>query len=209
MFHKEMNQNVYFCIDLFEIETLEERWANSIEIFLNKKVSNQFENLKCSECFKSNEESSSVVCKLILFDIGLYAKSIKIAKSEDKNPKGAIQGMSSTLNNQSFMLFTNSQANKNCLFYTQNDSDYFNLNQQLLTKSPMCKSTLEKSQYLRLNSILDALENVGYYGFITFRASVQRVGLVKANDVFVPSAITQKTQTQAFTQITQNSHYLK
>ncbi len=84
-----------------------------------------------------------------------------------------------------FLDLTSSQANY--LFYTQTDADYYNLpNKNSLSDSV--------SQQIKINSILDALENIGYYGFVTFRATVQRIGLIKWSS---SSCATQtKTQTQ-------------
>ncbi len=56
------------------------------------------------------------------------------------------------------------------------------------------------SQYMRVNSILDALENIGYYGFVTFVATVQRVGAVQ----WCQQAIVATQQKQS-----QNSFQLK
>lgn len=73
------------------------------------------------------------------------------------------------------------QSQKNC-FFTQSASDFFTQNIQ------------SNTQYLKMNSILDALENVGYYGFTNFRATVQRIGLVKNYNISFYHS--QRTQTQ-------------
>lgn len=72
-------------------------------------------------------------------------------------------------------------SQKNC-FITQSASDFLTQNIQTNT------------QFLQMNSILDALENIGYYGFTNFRATVQRIGLVKNNNISLYHS--QRTQTQ-------------
>ena len=51
---------------------------------------------------------------------------------------------------------------------------------------------------MKLNSILDALENTGYYGFVSFIGTVQRVGLLKwFYNSQTSFSMTQKSQTQS------------
>ena len=91
-------------------------------------------------------------------------------------------------------------STQNYLFFTQTDVDYYNLN--INPHTNQIGST--NSQYMKVNSILDALENTGYYGFVTFIGTVQRIGLLKW---FLSSqasfGLTQKTQTQS----TQSDHF--
>lgn len=73
--------------------------------------------------------------------------------------------------------------NQKNTFYTQTVSEF-------LTQT----SSSINTQYLRTNSILDALENIGYYGFANFKATVQRIGLVKNQSILLYHS--QRTQTQ-------------
>jgi len=57
------------------------------------------------------------------------------------------------------------------LFVTQAEVGY-------LEETEM-RCDVANSQYMRANSILDALENIGYYGYVTFIGIVQRVGVVQ------------------------------
>jgi hypothetical protein len=61
---------------------------------------------------------------------------------------------------------------QNNLFYTQNDAQYYVRNQSLTTQT-------NHSQFTRMNSILDSLQYIGYYGYATFIATVQRIGQFK------------------------------
>ena len=66
----------------------------------------------------------------------------------------------------------------------------------------------DKSQYAKLNSILDALEHTGYYGFVTFIACVQTENV---NAGCISNGLpTQKTQINAPTQFkTQSTQGLR
>jgi hypothetical protein len=81
-------------------------------------------------------------------------------------------------------------ASQNYLFFTQTDVNYFNQGSE---------ATLT-SQQQRENSILDALEHVGYYGFVTFRATVQRIGFMRYSFDVQSSSLTQKISSQYSTQ---------
>ena len=66
------------------------------------------------------------------------------------------------------------------LFFTQTDAGYYAKSQ-----------ANTDSQYLQANSLLDALENIGYYGFVTFIATVQRIGSMRAVQASAASYNTQ------------------
>lgn len=69
---------------------------------------------------------------------------------------------------------------------------------------------ISSTQYMNVNSILDALENVGYYGFVTFKATVQRVGLNKSPTQYsqMPVVSSFQTQTSGSSQESQFRHHV-
>lgn len=179
MFSVKHNRYIYFGANLFEIipfsQPLSSLFSSYQNIMLNKTLVCNLINLECNGC----SSQSSQICKLNFFEIKTFTNylknSIKISRDH--------LSQSSHTNNSVSMP-------RNSIF-TQTDADYYNEN-----TSQQINPT--NSQYMKLNSILDALENTGYYGFVSFIGTVQRVGLLKwfynSQSSF---SMTQKTQIQS------------
>lgn len=170
---KDSNISIYFCTDLIEVIAIENDMIKDTPIVEDHKVLVKLSDFKCSEC--KNEDH--IECKMNLFDVKNYMIDLKRSIGKER------------LNSNRFLLTEhNKQATahhhntQNYLFVTQTDADYY-VNQ----------TNDVDTQYMRVNSILDALENIGYYGFITFKATVQRIGIVK-NHTFGSTANSTATQ---------------
>lgn len=166
----------------FSADLIEVTELNSnIKPTISRSKQHSIHDLTCPQCLNSSDS-----CNLVLFDPNLFMRSMSTLVNHRTT-------------NSSFTVFSNSQAHSNYMFHTQNDADYYNRVNQ---------PTEARSQYIALNSILDALDHVGYYGFVTFRACVQRVSSpIDSSSNFSSSGLTQKTNTQITqrtTQFTQN-----
>lgn len=188
MYLRNFNKNVYFCTSLIEIApitTIDEQITKSFisAVSLESKLLCSFKDINCPRCIRFNLESqlqNTHECDLNLFEIGQYLKAVKISKRNDHKAEGEAEKTKSSQTN----------ASQNYLFFTQTDVNYFQ-------QGP--EATLN-SQQQRDNSILDALENAGYYGFVTFRATVQRIGFMRYSFDVQSSSLTQKMPSQYSTQ---------
>lgn len=183
MFLKDFNQTVYFCTNLIELDSVQQNIQSFVNFRLETRTLCNLNNLECRNCDNLND------CKLSLFDIKIFIQSLK----KSNTPKTSNLNLATTQRAHMPLIQT-----QNCLFFTQTDSDYYVENRiQQITPSAT-------SQYMKINSILDALESIGYYGFVNFRAVVQRIGLLRWTQSNFYQ--TQKTQTQ-FTQSFHNFKY--
>lgn len=191
MFQKDCNQNIFFCADLIEVIELDDPMRFSTTI--SKHFVENYSNLKCPKCTEDACEN----CSADMFDSVQFLRSLKLAralqikqrvkKAIESNPLATARQVATAQHTASFVFSTNTQAS-GYMFYTQNDAEYFktqSANQHLI-------SIGDRSQYAKLNSILDALEHTGYYGFVTFVGCVQ---CDNVNDSTGSSATTQKSQT--------------
>lgn len=161
---KEYDKTIYFCTNLIEKIVLDESEDFLIpDLKLVDKMLFSFTNIKCLNC----NEQNSIQCNLNLFNIQMYITDLKKSIGKDRlNSKKKSLNKETDINNVQLV-----NSSQNYLFYTQNDSEYY-------VQPNEINSTVD-SQYMKINSILDALENIGYYGFVTFRATVQRIGIVR------------------------------
>lgn len=183
MFLKQFDRNVYFCTNLIEIVQLDEQdpdYVSKCEPF--KNTIRLLENIQCSACLYTSSVMNE--CQLTLFNLNAYNKSINQLRAKIELDIEGNMVKSGTYHHHH-------HQPSNYLFYTQNDADYYLTGDVNSTNA----QAVSKSQYFRLNSILDALENIGYYGFVTFQAVVQRMGVFN-NSENPNLPVTQKTQTQ-------------
>ncbi len=178
MFSEEHKKYIYFSTNLCEIVSISEPLSCLISGFqqfkLNKVLVCDLTNLECNEC----RNQSSQICKLNYFELKIFSSCLK-----NSNKTSHYQSSQSALNNIASMP-------RNSIF-TQTDVEYYNDNSIQQTNP-------SNSQYLKLNSILDALENTGYYGFVSFIGTVQRKGLLKwFYNSQTSFSMTQKSQTQS------------
>jgi hypothetical protein len=187
MYLKNFNKNVYFCTSLVEITPIntDDKQLKPIisDMRLESKMLCSFKDINCPRCIQYNLQSqlkNTHECDLNLFEIGQYLKVVQIGKRKFQKDEPVDGKAKSSPTNHS----------QNYLFFTQTDIGYFNQGSEgALT-----------SQHQRENSILDAFENVGYYGFVTFRATVQRIGFMRYSFDVQSSSLTQSLSTQFSTQ---------
>ncbi len=185
---KDTNHNVYFNINLIEIEANKFHKANHSSVYISN-----FTSLKCPQCIISPHESSK--CSLNLLNIKQFVQAIKLSNSTDSDKGDEAQSQLFSSNNQN-LLFTQTQNNLPTQALTQSRNVITANND-----SPLMTET----QYMNENSILHALANVGYSGFVSFKATVQRVGLMKWS--FTSFGAFNSQTTQARTQYSQNCQY--
>lgn len=150
---------IYFGTNFIELKTIEK--ANMPISFISSNITiASLKNLNCpSLC------NYSLNCHTNLFDIKKFLNSMN--QTFKKSDHGQTQILSSALKMQNRNLLL---SQNNYLFYTQTDNGYIknNLNNNNAitgTNNNQINSTLST----QIDSILDALENIGYYGFVTFR----------------------------------------
>ncbi len=212
IYMKQFEQGVYFSINLIEIENIDDL-KEPVNVY--HRILCEFRNLKCPECDKKLPESSltQANCNLNLFDVKSFLSILKSRNDFDRKMRLNINEIQKS--QSSF----ESSGNNNLLFFTQtqqkfntqivHDSVYYQDKFTQHNHQNKSKNNQQQlnSQYLSVNSILDALENVGYYGFVTFKATVQRIGLMKwFSNSYIQSSYFQTTQKQ-HTQLTQNLQY--
>lgn len=164
MFVGELNSDVYFCTSLIEIITSDSSVNQKYKNYtgqLAKKMKCEFTCLKCPQCIGSISQTND--CEMNLFDCKKYLVELKKSISIDRLRKSN----KLTENSGDQEVVASQSATQSYLFFTQNDADCYTRTQ---------KNNETESQYLRINSILDALENIGYYGYLTFIAVIQRIG---------------------------------
>ena len=187
MYLRNFNRNIYFCTSLVEIAPITthgEQISTFISrISLESKLLCSFKDINCPKCIRFNLQSqlrNTHECDLNLFEVGQYLKALKMGKRDNHKGEREEEKAKSSQTN----------ASQNYLFFTQTDVNYFN-------QAPEAALT---SQQQRDYSILDALENAGYYGFVTFRATVQRIGFMRYSFDVQSSSLTQKMSSQYSTQ---------
>lgn len=204
MLQKDCKRNVYFSTDM--IEVIELNWPPHLALTLSKQVVECYENLKCSECDGVAGEMTTETCRADMFDSARFLRSIKLTralqikqrlrKAIENNPASSSSRPSGTITTT---MFPNTQSS---LFYTQNDAEYFTVTQTHHQHHHNHQAAMnvigDKSQYVKLNSILDALEHTGYYGFVTFIGCVQCASLnalssSSSSTVTLAGQATQKT----------------
>ena len=152
MFLNELKINVYFCTNLVELVKINPN--SNLQMFFDwshsKDLILNFSNLRCPDCTVYDHATINK-CKKVLFDSNKYLISIKTKK-----------------NDQNLRVFNKNLPSQSYIFFTQTDLD--------LKNGP--NNLVGESQYLKINSILDALENIGYHGFASFRATCQRIGKI-------------------------------
>lgn len=183
MFQKCSNRVVYFSTDIIELVELDNTFGSMYQIEFSKDIITNYELLVNENNMPSND------CHL-MFDGKYFSKALKLSRALQNRQRARKLDMKRPKQNAdpSFTIFSNTQAN-NYIFYTQNDGNYFT---QAHHSANKIDPLFERSQYMRLNSILDALEQTGYYGFVTFVACVQCVKLNGSLSLFLSE--TQKTQ---------------
>jgi hypothetical protein len=153
----------------------------------------EFSNLECKSCQQNStlltrsqrtHEMSQCACELILFDSSKYTMRLKRSNLDASSCKATTHQHATA----------NAVCSQNNLFFTQLDSDFY--------FSPYVKNaddqTTSVSQLIKLDSILDSLENIGYYGYATFRGVIQRCGFVDcANMSIYTTQRTTQTQSQS------------
>lgn len=169
---------IYFSANLFETISISSSSSSFFSSFnefkLNKTLVCNLSYLECNEC----RSQSSQLCKINYFELKAFSNCLKNSNKIHQNQL-----------NQS--LHNNMTSMPRNLIFTQTDADYYNEN----TSQQINPSN---SQFMKLNSILDALENTGYYGFVSFIGTVQRVGLLKwFYNSQTSFTMTQKSQTQS------------
>jgi hypothetical protein len=194
MLVKEFNRSVYFCTNLIEIIKRNPERVLNVDIL--RRFLKNYDHLACLQCHHQGPDDDGGDCTSLLFDVDVFKKAIKLTSRRQTGKFKLNNPMISGSGDQQ----QQQQHSLSYLFYTQNDADYY---QQAGTNATS-SSLLARSQYNRLNSILDAFENVGYYGFVTFRAVIQRTGCVRMDNIIFN--LTQKTQptTQATSQMFQS-----
>ncbi len=161
MILKDSKLTIYFdtnLIEMFPLDDESEKILSDICI-LNKEVF-ALSGLKCTRCNNEN----FIDCELKLLDIKRYLTDLKKTISKARLISKRYPVKETKLYNTSMAV----SSKQNYFFYAQTDSEYY-VHQNAINSSV-------DSQYMKINSILDALENIGYYGFVTFRATIQRIG---------------------------------
>ena len=159
---KEYQNDVYFCASLIEIVVSPET-TYRFDLKQAKKSVFDSNNLTCPECHY-NVISNHVECGLVLFDSAKFftilKKSIGLERLRKKNRLNLEQ---TNVANQRGVA-----ASQHYLFYTQTDAEYYSMSRNAISQN--------QTQFMNDNSIMDALENIGYYGFVSFKATIQRIG---------------------------------
>jgi hypothetical protein len=197
----EGKKDIYFGANLVE---LKETSFDQKEFFhkksdLTKIDLYEFGHLECKNCQNSSivlqsqkaHEINECGCEIILFDLSKYSLRLK------RSNLVAIASLKIATNYHE-SLSANAACSQSNLFSTQLDSDFYF---SPYFKGADCQTT-NISQLIKLDSILDSLENIGYYGYATFRGIIQRVGFVDWANMNIYT--TQRTQTQSF-----QSQYLR
>ena len=186
----EHNQSVYFNVNLIELENnefLKDKFRFSPTFSFN------FTQLKCPQCLSVNKQSQNSSCDLNLFSFKLFLDSIR-------NAIKATNAKHLSPSKHNFLL-SQSQYSNGTQSMSKNILQSNNSNQLLLSSY--------NTQYMNVNSILDALENVGYYGLVSFKATVQSIGLIKwSNNSCQSSSFYQATQKSQATQNFQFKHVI-
>ena len=160
MFVNDFNCDVYFCSSLIEIiilnSTINFKFKDYYGKF-DKKKTCEFNRLECPQCKDSTSQIND--CEMNLFDCQKYLLELKKSISIDRLRK------SNKLTKQ--LIGQDTVSTQSYPFFTQNDADISTTTQ---------KTNETESQYLRINSILDTLESIGYYGYLTFIGIIQRIG---------------------------------
>ena len=161
MILKDSKLIIYFCTNLIEMIPFDDESEQILsDICIVNKTVFALSGLKCPNCKNENFYD----CQSQLFDIKSYMTDLK--KTISKERLSTIRyPIKETKLPATQAAVSNTQ---NYLFYTQTDAEYY-VHQNAINSSV-------DSQYMKINSILDALETIGYYGFVTFRATVQRTG---------------------------------
>jgi hypothetical protein len=149
---------IYFGTNFIELKTIG-KMSMPLSFISSKITLANLKNLNCpSLCHYS------LNCQTNLFDIKKFMHSLN--QNSKRNDDGNTQILSSALKmNRNLLLSQN-----NYLFYTQTDNAYYNKhnnNNYAITGSNNHQINCSLSS--QVDSILDALENIGYYGFVTFR----------------------------------------
>lgn len=194
MLQKDCHQKVYFSADM--IEVIELNWPR-LTLTFSKHITECYENLKCPECGGNSELAGC--CRAEMFDSTRFLRAIKLAralqikhrlrKAMENNPSSSSKSMGTVMTSAATAaVFSNTQAS---VFFTQNDAEYFTVTQTHHNYHHHQNATDtvigDKSQYVKLNSILDALEHTGYYGFVTFIACVQSASLFSFSTPGLPT----------------------
>lgn len=141
---------IYFGANFIELKTIDK---NNIPLsFISSKITlANLNNLNCpSLC------GNSLNCQINLFDIKKFLGCFNQKKISSKHSSNDISSTSSKI------------TQNNYLFYTQTDNGYFNNNVTTTANNNIISSSANS----QVDSILDALENIGYYGFVTFRVNI-------------------------------------
>lgn len=169
----EQKQAVYFCTSLIEpIPDSDLTPADQLCIQYHhnfrfeKQIILYIPNIKCPEC----GDRPSIDCDLNLFDSQAYLLALKKSISLERLKKKRKTNQTAMIQSQGY----SAALSQNYLFFTQTDAGYYTEKKGIV---PVTSSNV--SQYLKVNSILDALENIGYYGFITFIGTIQRIGTLR------------------------------
>ena len=158
---KEYQNDVYFCASLIEIVMSSETSSHRFDLKQAKKSVFDSTNLTCPECHYMN---SHVECGLVLFDWGKFFTLLKKSIGLERLRKTNRHKLEQT-NNVATQAVV---ASQHYLFYTQTDAEYYSMSRNAISQN--------QTQFMKDNSIIDALENIGYYGFVTFKATIQRIG---------------------------------
>lgn len=208
MLEKNCNRYVYFNADMIEVNEML-NWPPQLIMTLSKHATECHSDLKCPECgFGSFAQDvidgGQIECQAELFDSVRFLRSMKLTRalqikqrlkkemennSSSRFKMGSIAAAAATTSSS---VFSNTQSS---VFFTQNDAEYFAVTQQMHHPINNSSAIVDKSQYAKLNSILDALEHTGYYGFVTFIGHVQCVMSVNAlSSMMMPTQQPQRSQ---------------
>lgn len=171
----EQKQAVFFCTSLIEpipdseLTPRDQLCVQSRHNFRFKKQTIlDMPNIECPQC----GDRPSIDCELSLFDSQAYLLALKKSISLERLKKKRKTNQTAMIQSQGY----SAALSQNYLFFTQTDAGYYT-EQKGIAPVPVTSSNV--SQYLKVNSILDALENIGYYGFITFIGTIQRIGTIR------------------------------
>lgn len=171
----EYRADIFFCTNLIEITQLSfDSIAMSIQFKIIKQKIYDTMNSTGERCLM-DPYGATAECDLSLFDSKTFLLELKKSISIDRLKRSGHNKKNQRVNELNGRLMVSQNCmrlTQNYLFFTQTDAAYYNNVEQRVSQRPQ----EVESQFMRVNSILDALENIGYYGFVTFIATVQRIG---------------------------------
>ena len=187
MFIKPLNKEVFFCTNLIEMFLSQEPRALSARV-VNENLF-KLTDISCNRCHRVSQEASTQAaeCDLSLFQVSKILQKSKNSFMRSDLDQDLRAGISKDLSPSQQIKVKETVHVPDFILYTQTDAEYY-------LKAVLTQGSSSSTQYMRENSILDAIESSGYLGLVSFKATVQRSSIIQSTGR--SWHLTQSSQTQ-------------